>query len=453
LILTLFLFCTIACEPFHLPDHPYTYFTLISAPENRLWYPEETLIFTLTEAVDPGTLSAVVLSYEDDPVHHTTVTAEENRLLVQGMLPDTVFTVTVKSALKSLSHKPFVILEEGGTAKTTPAIFTFTIGPALPSLEKVAPDSALRSASLALRFTGPIEDDSLSVDPYPTEIRVRDNLLLLAFTTPPATVTIQGLASPLRPGMVEPITLILKNEPPAAGEPSISAEATDTSVTVSVSGAGLVAASLGDDLMMCDLSCSFTKTGLTPDTEILLTITTFSTDGYRTLAHSVRTLPAAPHIMISEVMHTPQGTPEKSYEFVELYNYGDLDFDLTRCSVDDRGDGVGVDAILPLIEGDTSLAPGEFALILGAESILHLGITTHPHIFFVDDTTIADGGLTSTESVEITCPGEAGQTRAAFYNGLFRGASRGYSVIIAPDGRTCASAEIGGSPGAIEWCR
>ncbi len=447
---TLLLFGAVSCGRFSLPEDTYEYFTLTSAPEERTCYPEEELIFTFSQPIDTETLSGVTISYDGDPVHHTSVRAEGERLIIGDLLPDTQLSVTFASALKSIEHKPLVTVSSGEIA-TAPVSFSFTVGPALPAVARVFPSDHARSLSIALRFTGPVAAEHITVSPSATW-KTGDDLLLLSFAEEVSSVRVEGLSSPLRPGTVAPVLLDLSEDPPVSTTPIISETPSDTGIALAITASGLVAVSLGDDLSVCEPACTIVRSGLSPDTLYTFELSLYFTDGERKISHTVRTLPAAPHIMVSEVMHTPEGTPEKNFEFVEIYNYGDLDFDLAGCAIDDKGDGVGEDKIAPLIEGDTVLAAGEFALVLGAESTLHLALAAHPRIFFVDDTTIADGGLTSTESVQIRCPTESSTVTAASYNGLFRGAKRGYSVVIAPDGRTCASASLGGSPGEIEYC-
>ena len=145
-------------------------------------------------------------------------------------------------------------------------------------------------------------------------------------------------------------------------------------------------------------------------------------------------------------MHSPSQEPEKSHEFIELYNASSLPFELANCLVDDKNDSKGVD---PLLGDSTLLAPGATALIVGNESMLT--VVDGNILFMVDDTTIADAGLTSTESIQIICPGEEGAEIVASYSATAYG-KRGYSVVIEKDGTTCDSTESGGTPGVYTQC-
>ncbi|HOW51277.1 MAG TPA: lamin tail domain-containing protein [bacterium] len=444
--------CYVACEKFSLPKDEYTYFEVIASPEERVWYPEETLSFTFSAALDTGSLGdAVTIAYEGDPVNTTAVTADGDRLLVNGLLPDATLTITIESALKSADHQPLVAKNDEGYG-SEPQVFTFTIGPAFPSVATVIPGDDLRSENIAISFTGPVDTAKMIVTPKPVETVAQDGGLLLSFSTAPTKLTIAGLASPLRPGTVPDITLSFNDSAPASAEPTVTETLFDTAVSFTIEGDGLVAAALDNELAVCDGDCTLTRDGLEAGKEYSFDLVLYRTDGVTTVTRDVSTLPPTPHIMLSEVMHTPAGEPEKNWEFVEIYNYGTLDFDLTTCTLDDRADGAGEDPLVPLVEGDVILKPGEYAIILGSESTLHLTIDTDPHVYFVDDTTLADGGLTSTESVQINCIVNEAISREAFYDGLFKGTDRGYSVVIDTYGRVCASAEQGGTPGAAESC-
>ncbi|HSA33567.1 MAG TPA: lamin tail domain-containing protein [bacterium] len=449
-LIALALLC--ACGRFSMPDSEYLYFEIVSPPEERVWYPEETMTIVFNGEIAPDTVpGAVVISYEGDPAHGSTVTAVDDTLRIAGLLPDATITVTIASGLKSTDNKPLVQKSEDGYATATQA-FTRTIGPALPAVAKIIPGDHLRSRNIGIVFTTGIATDSAAVSPQPDGMTVQGNMLLLSFDTPPAQVTLSGIAATTRPGAAPDMTLSLTDTPPVSEDAEIATTPQDTTATVAIAATGLVAALLDGDLALCEKECRFLLEGLAPDASYDLDLTLYFTDRVETTTLAVATLPPVPHIMISEVMHTPAGTPEKSWEFVELYNHGELDFDLSLCTIDDNGDGAGEDPLTPLVENDLILQPGDFALILGGGSQLHLSIDTHPHIYFVDDTTIADNGLTSTESVSIHCLTGEDKLQVAHYDGLFRKADRGYSVVIDTTGRVCASAEPDGSPGTAESC-
>jgi len=195
--------------------------------------------------------------------------------------------------------------------------------------------------------------------------------------------------------------------------------------------------------------CTILKEGMKPNSGHSFDVTLFTIDGPVKQTLFAQTKKAEAHIMISEVMHSPSGEPEKSHEFVELYNYTNLPFDLADCLIDDKNDGKGVD---PLLGDATILAPGVTALIVGNESMIVAPGGGENLLFHVDDTTIADAGLTSTESIQIICPGETGEEIVASYSSSEYG-KRGYSVVIEKNGVMCDSPDEGGTPGVYSECQ
>ena len=160
-----------------------------------------------------------------------------------------------------------------------------------------------------------------------------------------------------------------------------------------------------------------------------------------------------PRIMISEVMHTPSLEPEKNWEFVEIFNHGNLDFDLAECFVDDKNDGKGID---PLILKDPAreliLKPGELAVITGSEAAF-ADIIGNALWLVVDDTTIADAGLTSTETVQIICKREGSMVMEASANPPELKTVRGYSFNVDRYQNRCSSENEGGTPGKYYECK
>lgn len=110
-------------------------------------------------------------------------------------------------------------------------------------------------------------------------------------------------------------------------------------------------------------------------------------------------------LVIVEVWANPPGssTQEKSYEFVEIVNISENPLDLAGCRVGDDPlfDAPGVDPLEYLAgdggcESPTCLAPGARAIVVGQG---YLGESNGALVLAVDDTTIANGGLTNTEPV------------------------------------------------------
>ncbi|MCK5809396.1 lamin tail domain-containing protein, partial [bacterium] len=229
-------------------------------------------------------------------------------------------------------------------------------------------------------------------------------------------------------------------------EPEITTN--DNSIQILFSGNCLLAFQVGNMTEICQNGrCSIVKENLNPESYHAFDVTLFSIDGAHKESLRIKTKMAEAHIMISEVMHSPSGEPEKNHEFVEIYNATSLPFDLANCMIDDKNDKKGVD---PLLSDETVLAPGATALIVGNESMI-VAQGAGNILFVVDDTTIADAGLTSTESIQIICPSESGEEIVASYSVSEYG-KRGFSVVIEKDGTMCDSIAAGGTPGVYSEC-
>ena len=158
--------------------------------------------------------------------------------------------------------------------------------------------------------------------------------------------------------------------------------------------------------------------------------------------------------MISEVMHTPVLEPQKSWEFVEIYNYSAMDFDLSNCFIDDKNDGKGVDPLSAKNEGtELILQAGAVAVITGNEAAFGDILPPSALWLIVDDTTIADSGLTGTESVQILCDIDGTRITVAETDpGSFK-TDKGFSFTADTHGSKCQSAVENGTPGVYEECR
>jgi len=120
-------------------------------------------------------------------------------------------------------------------------------------------------------------------------------------------------------------------------------------------------------------------------------------------------IPAPPAVVIREVLANPPGpsSEEKHHEFVELINLADTEISLDGWRISDSlNDGAGVDPLI-YFAGDGGceellcLAPGAVALVVGNA---YSGPTADALVVVTDDSTLADGGLTSLEPVRLLDP-------------------------------------------------
>ncbi len=133
-----------------------------------------------------------------------------------------------------------------------------------------------------------------------------------------------------------------------------------------------------------------------------------TTEGEMTEGELEPTPPGA--LVIREVLANPEGSgsQEKHYEFIELINTSDVEVDLQNWQIADSlvDDAPGTDPLL-YRAGDggcqpqTCLAPGHVALLVGNA---YQGVGGDALVLETDDTTLADGGLTSTEPVVLLDP-------------------------------------------------
>ena len=100
---------------------------------------------------------------------------------------------------------------------------------------------------------------------------------------------------------------------------------------------------------------------------------------------------------------------------------------------------------LPLLE------PGETAIITGNEADFS-SVSNDTLWFIVDDTTIADAGITSNESIQIVCLRNEEFTIEDSFDPSGIKSDRGYSVNIDAGGTVCLSKDIGGTPGVYYDC-
>lgn len=113
--------------------------------------------------------------------------------------------------------------------------------------------------------------------------------------------------------------------------------------------------------------------------------------------------PLAAQVILSEVMFDPAG-PEKSDEFVEIYNAGALPVDLNGWEI---GDSSAFDNLIGVGEGGMMLQPGQYGLILDRDyfsdsSSTYAGLIPPDALLLsIDGATLGNGGLSNSRAKEI----------------------------------------------------
>jgi hypothetical protein len=447
LLLTLALF---GCSPETLPDNEYSYFLMTSHPKEKIYYPEDTLEFKFNMEITPSSIEKVEVTVEDGDEIEPTIECSDKTVTISQLPPEKLITVTFLPGLKSIDNRPLVSMY-GDIPSSRELSYTFTIGKEFPKILSTVPDDGKISNSIAFEFSEPVEISRENIAPAPDELYSFESYILLFYNNPPEEITIENVTTPVREGTLPSIKLkFTPGETSEKKDLNYREEVSDMEYLLELEDSTAVAVKNEGELSLCSGVCIFKKENLNPSTEYSFKFTIYGKEGKSELIQDITTLEPLPHILISEIMHSPAGEPEKSYEFIELYNYGTVAFNLEGCSVDDKNDGSGEDPLLPQVSGNYTLQPGELALILGNESNLHMEISTSPTIFFVDDTTIADAGLTSSESIEIKC----GENREIVdrYDGTFKDSEKNFSVTRDTQGNRCSSQTSGGTPGSYISC-
>lgn len=419
-------------------------------PEERTYFPEESLEFHFNMDINPlsreGFSAVSSISGSTLPFK-----IEKNAIFLTPPLPanDTI-VIVITSGLKSIDNRP---LQIGGSFTEEKKTITaqYMTGNPLPAATGHLPESS-KSASVAIKFSSPVQIKKTDIDPEPEKVISFDEWHLFIFKKPEKTVLIKKASPPDRDEVIENIEINLPDKEPAEEDADISYEATDSSISVNISDDSAVAAVVNGSFSICDKKCTIVIGDLEPSKKYDLSIEIYSTTGTKYSDSYAFTEAPAPHIMITEIMHTPAGEPEKNFEFVEIFNHGELDFDLTGCFIDDRNDGSGRDPLsLKNVELLPVLGPGMTAVITGNEAGLS-SISSDSLWFAVDDTTIADAGLTSNESVQIICLRNEEMIIEDSFDPSGIDCERGYSVNVDSKGTVCISAETGGTPGIYYEC-
>ena len=431
----------------------YEAFRCIEEPEERVYYPEEKMVFKFSADVNPNSVTAGFSVSSENAGKLESIEVSGSSVTILPPLPaeDNIF-VTMTSALKSSDNRPLMTGEQFSENKEIRELF-YETGKKLPDVAEIIPDDS-KSATVAVRFDSSVEIKIKDIDPKPEDMMKLDEWYVFVFGKPLNLFRILKAKSNARDYELENIEVVLPDAEPEKSDVTFESAATDTAFTLSVKGDSVVALSLENSYFICRKGCTAVLEGLEPEKsyEIKAEIYTKTEKISRTFA--VKTDEASPHIMISEIMHTPALEPQKSWEFVELYNYSAMDFDLSDCFIDDKNDGKGVDPLSAKNESaGLVLRAGGIAVITGNEAAFGDLLPNDALWLIVDDTTIADAGLTGNESVQILCDVDGARTLVAGADPSSFKTDKGFSFTTDTSGRKCQSGVENGTPGVYEECR
>jgi hypothetical protein len=442
---------TIVCCSLEPPaEREYIPFEIESYPEERKYYPEETMQFIFNMEVNPETVNHFkvkgVESKLEPEIEH-----EGKKIIVLPPLPqEDELLIEIGSGLKSYDYKPLFIDSES-PSKTGKIEKAYEIGKKIPEMIRFIPEER-SSATVGIGFDGEVDFSGAEIDPLPENIFYADQWIVLSYMSPVNEIDINGVISRERESEIEGFSVLLEGGKPQKSDLDIDYFITDESYTVNVSDDSAIAVEIDGVFKICEKKCSVIVEGLIPETKYNSVVTVFASTGKKTEKRVVETDIERPKIMITEIMHTPSKEPEKSWEFVEIYNYGNLDFDLADCFIDDGNNNKGIDPLLLKDESDKLvLKPGDIAIITGNEAAF-ADLISGALWLVTKDTTIADGGLTSKETVQIKCSRDGAMIIEADEDPRKLSTSRGYSFNVDTEGRYCISSVEGGTPGKLEKC-
>jgi len=442
-----FLLLFISCDLSKPQGNEYDPFVCLIHPENKIYMPEEDITIGFNFEINPDTINGI-LAVEPESETELPVEIIGKNVLIPSPLPaESMVLITIDQALKSVDNKPLKIGENFSEKKET-LNFEVETGAKLAEVVEIVPKDT-KSATIGVRFDSEVKIDFQKIDPKPLDLMKFDSWIVFSYSSPVNTITLNDVTSLKRDEEIE-LTVNLPNEDPQSGNLEYNYTVSDNSITVTLEDGSAVAAKLENLSVICPGICTFSLKGLKPETEYVFTLSVFSTTEVKKELISFKTEPVKPHIMISEIMHSPLKEPEKSWEFVEIYNNGTMDFDLADCFIDDKNDSKGKDPLEPVnIDAGTVLKPGDTALITGNEATFG---DINTLWLKVDDTTIADGGLTGSETVQIICEKDGVEILETQSDPKTVDSEKGYSVNFDAEGHGCSSEKEGGTPGEYSEC-
>ena len=431
----------------------YAPFRCVEEPEERVYYPEEKLVFKFSSDVNPNSVAAGFSVSSENLGKLDSIEVSGDTVSVLPPLPaeDNIF-ITLTSALKSSDNRPLMTGEQFTENKETRELL-YETGKKLPEVAEVIPDDS-KSMTVAVRFDSGVEIKFSDIEPAPEDMMKLDEWYVFLFSKSVSSFTVKKAKSAERDYELENVKVSLPSNEPEKSDVSFDSTVTDTAFSLSVKGDSVIALALENSYFICRKGCTAVLDGLEAEKNYEVSAEVWTKNGKVSRTFNVETGEAAPHIMISEIMHTPSLEPQKSWEFVELYNYSAMDFDLSNCFIDDKNDGKGIDPLSAKNEGaGLILRAGEVAVITGNEAAFGDILPASALWLIVDDTTIADSGLTGNESVQILCDTDGVRTLAAEADpGTFK-TDKGFSFTADVHGRKCQSEVENGTPGVYEECR
>ena len=220
----------------------YEPFICTEYPEERVYYPEETMIFKFNMPVNPNSLNGFSVSSENaGKLDSIEVSGDSVKILPPLPAEDNLF-VTLTSALKSGDNKPLMTGEKFSENKEIKELF-YKTGKKLPEVAETIPDDS-KSMTVAVKFDSTVEIKFSDVEPEPEDMMKLDEWYVFLFSKSVDHFIVKKAKSAERDYELENVRINLPSNEPEESEISFDSFVTDATFTLSVKGDSVIALAL-----------------------------------------------------------------------------------------------------------------------------------------------------------------------------------------------------------------
>ena len=181
LFLLIFAIFCVSCGIDAPEPNVYAPFKCIEEPENRLYFPEEKLVFKFNSEVNPNSVAAGFSVSSENLGKLESIEVSGNTVTVMPPLPaeDNIF-ITMTSALKSSDNRPLMTGEQFTENKEVRELL-YETGKKLPEVAEIIPDDS-KSMTVAVRFDSEVEIKFSDIEPKPEDMMKLDEWYVFLFS-------------------------------------------------------------------------------------------------------------------------------------------------------------------------------------------------------------------------------------------------------------------------------